>query len=205
MGLDVDLVVLPFPPRFRAREFLAINPLGTVPALVDGDLTMTESSAIAHYLATRYGPSDLVVSPHEPDYGAYLDFLHHADATLTFPQTVFLRFTKLEKERGLQEAGHAYAQWFAARLVKVDRRLADRDYLCAGRFTVADIAIAYALLLATMNGLSEQLTSTLTRYLQRVCERPAFQRARMRERSATLAQTPEGPPLQTLKTPHGAS
>ena len=53
---------------------------------------MTESVAMAQYLVEKYGPSDLRVMPDEPDYPAYLNWLHHADATLTFPQTVVLRY-----------------------------------------------------------------------------------------------------------------
>jgi glutathione S-transferase len=187
LGLPCDLVLLPFPPRFRAREYLAINPLGTVPALVDGDFTMTESSAIAHYLATRDGYTALAVRPGEADYGAFLDFLHHADATLTFPQTVFLRFTKLEKERGLEAAGEAYGDWFRARLIKVEQRLAERAFLCAGRFTVADIAVGYALLLATWIGLSDHFKPRLQDYLAELTARAGYLSARERERTAAIA------------------
>lgn len=188
MGLDCQLVMLPFPPRLRAKEFLDVNPLGTVPAFVEGEAVLTESSAISQYLVTRYGPSDLAVRVDEPDYALFLDYLHHADATLTFPQTVFLRFTRMERERGLEAAGIAYAEWFGGRLVKLDRRLSQREYLCAERFTVADIAITYALFLATMAGLSHYLTSTLQSYLERMTSRPAFQRARQRECLAALEQ-----------------
>ena len=69
MELDCDLFVLPFPPRKRARTFLEVNPLGTVPVLVDGAMTLTESSAITQYLITRYGPTSLAVDVEEADYG----------------------------------------------------------------------------------------------------------------------------------------
>ena len=188
MDLECELVMLPFPPRARAKEFFGVNPLATVPALVDGETVMTESSAIAHYLATRYGPSDLAVTPQERDYGLFLDYLHHADATLTFPQTVYARFVLFEKERGLQAAGHLYAEWFAARLKKIDQRLATREYLCGNRFTVADIAVGYALFLATLNGLSHLLTPVASEYLDRINRRPSFTRARERERAAASKQ-----------------
>ncbi|NNE49125.1 MAG: glutathione S-transferase, partial [Altererythrobacter sp.] len=70
-SVDIDLKILPFPPRYLAPEYLEINPLGTVPLLVDGDARMTESCAIAHYLASKDGPSDLVVAPGETDYAQY--------------------------------------------------------------------------------------------------------------------------------------
>ena len=91
MGLPYRLHLLPFPPRVRQPEYLEVNPLGTIPLLVDGTTRMTESAAICEYLATRYGPSPLAVTSDEPDYGAWLDWLHRGEATLTFPQTIVLR------------------------------------------------------------------------------------------------------------------
>jgi glutathione S-transferase len=188
IGLDLPLVMLPFPPRARAKHYFDITPLGTVPALVDGDATLTESSAIAHYLAVKYSPGDLAVMPDEPDYGAFLDYLHHADATLTFPQTVRMRFVLFEPARNLQDAGEAYGDWFAKRLAKVDQRLATREWLCAGRFTVADICIAYALYLTRVSRLSHHLTPRLAEWLEGVTARPAFQRAVAREAAEAVAQ-----------------
>jgi glutathione S-transferase len=70
LGLHYELTVMPFPPRYRAKEYMAVNPLGTIPALVDGETFMTESAAIVQYLVTRYGPSDLAVGPDDPVFGA---------------------------------------------------------------------------------------------------------------------------------------
>jgi glutathione S-transferase len=187
MGLDCEVVALPFPPRVRAPHYLELNPLGTVPALVDGDAVLTESAGIAHYLATRYGPTELAVLPDEPDYGRFIDFLHHSDATLTFPQTVYLRFRRLEADRGLGEAGDLYADWFVKRLKKVEQRLAGREYLCADRFTVADIAVSYALYLAIRIGLGDRLPPLLHEYLERLMQREGFRAAREREDAAAAA------------------
>src|ERR1700749_4819591 len=94
LGLAYELIVLPFPPRYAAKAFMAINPLGTIPALIDGATFMTESAAIVQYLVTRYGPGELAVAPDDPDYGAWLNWLHFGEATLTFPQTLVLRYRR---------------------------------------------------------------------------------------------------------------
>lgn len=180
-GVKVDLRILPFPPRYLAPEYMAINPLGTVPMLEDGDARLTESCAIAHYLATRGGYTTLAVAPGERDYGEYLDYTYHADATITFPQTVYMRFCLFEKDKGLQEAGQAYAKWFHKRLVKVEQRLEGREYLCADRFTVADICVGYALILAESVGLDEGVPESLKAYRKRLTDRPAYIRAFDRE------------------------
>lgn len=186
-GVDVDLKVLPFPPRFLAPEYKQINPLGTVPMLVDGDAQLTESCAIAHYLATRKGMTDLAIAPGERDYAAYLDYTYHADATITFPQTVYMRFAIFEKDKGWAEAGEAYAKWFEKRLVKVEQRLEAREYLCADRFTVADICVGYALILAQNVGLDDRLPESLKKYRQRLTSRDAYKRAFAREEEGRLA------------------
>src|SRR5450631_3047474 len=83
MGLPYELKLLPFPPRVHAKDYLAVNPLGTIPFFVDGDARMTESSAICHYLGVRHGPSTLVVGPEELGYAAFLNWMYFSDATLT--------------------------------------------------------------------------------------------------------------------------
>jgi glutathione S-transferase len=185
-GVDIDLRILPFPPRYLAPEYMEINPLGTVPMLLDGETRMTESCAIAHYLATRSGYTPLAIAPGERDYGEYCDLTYHADATITFPQTVYMRFCLFEKDKGLQEAGHAYAKWFHKRLIKIEERLQGREFLCADRFTVADICIGYALILAQSVGLDDGVPDSLKEYRARLTARPAYQRALEREEEGRM-------------------
>ena len=186
-GVAIDLQLLPFPPRFKAPDYLEVNPLGTVPMLVDGAAHMTESCAIAHYLATKGADQSLVVAPNEMDYPAYLDFTYHADATITFPQTVYMRFAMFEKDKGWGEAGEAYAKWFWKRLVKLEQRLETRDYLCADRFTVADICCGYALILAGRVALDEGVPQSLRDYRDRLTAREGYRRAVAREAAGPAA------------------
>jgi glutathione S-transferase len=186
-GVEIDLKILPFPPRYLAPEYLEINPLGTVPLLVDGGSRLTESCAIAHYLATRSGYTSLAIAPGERDYAEYCDYTYHADATITFPQTVYMRFAIFEKEKGWAEAGLAYAKWFHKRLVKIEQRLEGREFLCADRFTVADICVGYALILAQSVGLDDGVPQSLKDYRARLTARPAYVRAFEREEAGRLA------------------
>lgn len=175
MGLPYRLHVLPFPPRTHRPDFLAINPLGTVPLLIDGAVRMTESAAITQYLATRYAPSPLAVDVDEEDYALWLDWLHRSEATLTFPQTIVLRYTRMEpEERRLRQAADDYTQWFLSRLRHLTRALAEREWLCAGRFTMADICVGFALLSARDLGLEHKFSPDIASYWQRLAARPAF-------------------------------
>jgi glutathione S-transferase len=185
LGLDYRLHVLPFPPRVLAPEFLAINPLGTVPLLVDGAVRMTESAAIPQYLATRYGPTPLAVGVDEPDYALWLDWLHRGEATLTFPQTIVLRYTRLEpEERRLKQAADDYAQWFLSRLRHLTRALADREWLCAGRFTMADLCVGFALMSARDLNLDHKFSPEIAAYWDRLSARPAFLAAKAAQQRA---------------------
>lgn len=192
LELPYGLELMRFPPRVFVEGYRDVNPLGTVPALlVDGQL-MTESAAIPHYLATRFGPSDLAVAPHEPGYAAYLNFLHMGEATLTFPQTIHLRYTMLEPpERRVAQAAEDYAQWFGSRLRNAERML-DGDYAAAGRFTMADISVGYAVMLAQSIGLEAQVTPGMAAYLDRLSQRPAFQRAKAAQGSQAGETNPLG-------------
>ena len=178
MGLPYYLVKLEFPPRVHHKEFKRINPLGTVPCLLDRDLVMTESAGITQYLVDTYGPTPLSIKPDEPDYGNYLNWLHRSDATLTFPQTLVLRYSKLEPEqRRNPQVVDDYRKWFLARLRCVETALGDREYLCADRFSIADICVGYALMLAENLSMDEALTPNISCWWRRLKARPAFHRA----------------------------
>ncbi len=177
MGLDYELEVLPFPPRFFQKDYLDVNALGTVPYMVDGETHMTESSGIPLYLVERYGKHDFGLKADHPEYGDYLNWLFHSDATLTFPQTIAIRYTILEpKERQLPQAAEDYRKWFLARLRRLSAHIKDREYLVDGRFTIADIDIAYALYLGELLGFSKDYEPHINDYLQRMKARPAFQK-----------------------------
>ena len=178
MGLAYDLKMLPFPPRVFAKDYLAINPLGTVPYLIDGETRMSESSGICHYLGTRYGPTPLVVNVEEPAYGAFLNWMYFSDATLTFPQTLVLRYTQLEpEERRNPQVATDYAKWFLGRLRAVEAAAGKADALCADRFTAADISVGYALRLAENIGLAKDFGPNVAAYWQRLQARDGFKRA----------------------------
>lgn len=72
LGLPYDLIVLPFPPRASVRSYLDINPLGTIPLMINGRTRMTESAAICQYLCALSAPTPLQVEPEEEASHLYL-------------------------------------------------------------------------------------------------------------------------------------
>ena len=189
MALSYELKMLPFPPRVFAREFLSLNPLGTIPLMIDGETRMTESSGICHYLGTRFGPTPLIVNADEPAYGAFLNWMYFSDATLTFPQTLVLRYSRLEpEERRSPQVATDYAKWFLGRLRAVEAATAKAETLAANRFTAADIVIGYALLLADRIGLGKDFGPNVGAYWQRLQQRDGYKSALAAEESQAERQ-----------------
>jgi glutathione S-transferase len=187
MGLPYRLHLLPFPPRVLQPDYLEKNPLGTIPLLVDGAVRMTESAAIPQYLATRYGPTPLAVGADEADYGLWLDWLHRSEATLTFPLTIVFRYTQLEPEdRRLPQAVDDYTRWFLSRLRHLTRALADREWLCSGRFTMADVCVGYSVMLARDLQLAHKFSPEILAYWERLSCRPAFVAAKAAQAAARV-------------------
>jgi glutathione S-transferase len=179
-GMAIDLRLLPFPPRAFAPEYRAVNPLMTVPGWVEDGLLLTESAAICERIAER---TPLELRRDEADYWTYRNWLHRSDATLTFPLAIMIRYTRVEpQERRLAQAVEDYKAFFGGRAKSVEAALADgRDWLVAGRYTIADIVIGYAAFLATTLGAEDLLGEATTAWLARCTEREGFMRARERQ------------------------
>lgn len=180
---EYDLVLLKFPPRYLEEDYKKINSLGTVPYFVSGKSRMTESSGICHFLAsTMNGGEAFLVENTNDCYADFINWMYMSDATLTFPQTVMLRYSVLEAEEDRRpEVVQHYREWFLARLTRLDDYLqkSGAQYLCEDRFTIADIAIGYALLLGSSDWLkiSSDYPDAVKNYLKTLQERPAFARA----------------------------
>ena len=158
-------------------EFLAINPAGFIPAIVDGDVTMVESIAIMEYLMACYGPTPLASGPQNPAFPAYQQFLHLGEAGLA-ASIYFVhgaRNLAPEAERYNWSAAQAL-DVFETRLGLVTRRLARAPYLAGERFTAADISVTYALQLATRT-VGFQLGEAEQAYVARTSGRDAYGRA----------------------------
>jgi glutathione S-transferase len=110
-----------------------------------------------------------------------LNFLVMGEATLTFPQTIYLRYAMFEPpERRLPQAAADYTQWFASRL-KAAASLLGAPYAAAGRFTAADISFGYAIKLANAIGLAAAIPESVQTYWEGLRQRPALQRAEAAE------------------------
>lgn len=158
-------------------DFLAVNPAGFIPAIVDGDVTMVESIAIMEYLMARHGPTPLAPEAHDPAFPVYQQFLHLGEAGLAGPINVIVASHILapEAERDNWTTGWAL-KTFESRRGIVARRLARSPYLAGDSFTAADISVTYALEFAQRTG-NAVLSETERAYVARTSGRDAYKRA----------------------------
>jgi glutathione S-transferase len=158
-------------------EFLAVNPAGFIPTIVDGDVTMVESIAIMEYLLARHGPTPLAPDARDPAFPAYQQFLHLGEAGLAGPINVIVASHILAPaaERDNWSTGWAL-RTFESRRGLVARQLARSPYLAGETFTAADISVTYALEFAHRTG-NAVLDEAERAYLARTTGRDGYARA----------------------------
>ena len=173
--------VKPVQLRDSDPEFVALNPSRTVPVMVDGDAIISESVAATQYLAARYGPTPLVVSPDEAGFADYLQFVMFGEAGLAAPMSTVVGVRLMGEEDSPPSAVHRFIiDGFKRRMSQLERQLADgREFLVGGRLTLADISVTFPLGIASgLLKLGEDIIpSSVTAYRRRLYEREAFRRA----------------------------
>lgn len=159
----------------RAEEHLARHPLGRVPVLEDDEGFVFESAAICLHLADLHPEAGLVPEPGTHDRALVYQWTVFAPAELEPP----LIEAATQAERDPERAAAARRRFEAATRAVSDA-LEDSDYLVGGRFTVADVLVGSALAFSARAGLAGELPQNVGEYVERLAQRPAFQRARER-------------------------
>ena len=158
-------------------QFLALNPLGTVPVLLDGEAVIRESHVILRYLASRQSAWGL----YPPDLAARARVEAWMD-WVAYEMTLPMRGAYLGGELGLAPWNRAsFVQIgraeYAKRMGILDSALAGTSYLAEGRFTLADIPAGFIVhRWFSMASLERDEMPSLASYYERLCERPAFLR-----------------------------
>jgi len=154
----------------KTPEYLAINPMGKVPAIQDGDTTLAESAAICAYVAERYPQANLAPPPGDPLRAKYYYWLFFGPGCME-PAMVQVA-TKLE-------LNPVAAGWGDAQRVYdvLDTALQKGPWILGEKFSAADVVIGSGLNFAVR--LFKMLPSrpSFDRYLDACAARPAFQRA----------------------------
>jgi glutathione S-transferase len=173
--LDVDFEFVPVNLRadeHRRPDFLRLNPAGKVPVLVDGDLVLTESTAIVMYLAEKYPAKGLLPADLKERARAY-QWVMFAMTELEQPLWRIARHTMLypEDKRLPQDVALA-RQEFVAMAAVLDRHLERRQFIVGDGITIADCVTAYLIDWANEQHLIDDYPQ-LGSYLERMYARPA--------------------------------
>ncbi len=179
IGQPYELVTLSIPAgEHKKPEYLKVNPNGTVPTLVDGDLVLYESAAICQYLADKFPDKRLVPAVGTPARALYYQWIHYAMSTIEPPAvTIFVHtMMKPEAERIPVLVDEARTQ-LAAAIKVIDAALAGREYLLGSQFSAADVMVGSTLNWCQMMGMVGSDLANVPGYMGRLAARPAAQRA----------------------------
>lgn len=178
LGVPYEAVRVDYPPREKEPGYLSINPVGTLPTLVDGPVQVTESMAICQYIAHKHGEGKLTVGPDAQNYADYLQFVSYGEAMLTQPLGIVVRYEiRAPESRRFPQVAQDARDLFKLRLEAVRLALCDREYLAGDHLTLADISVGYALGLAHLIGVSDLMSNEVLRYHERLASRAPYQRA----------------------------
>jgi glutathione S-transferase len=176
--MPIEIQKIPFNREYmRSPEYRAVHPLGKVPALRDGDMTMFESLAIMEYLMAKFD-SDLRRSPGDAEYAHYLQWFHFGESTLALPVTLALGHRMLLPEEHRNEAVANWAIKEAGRAFEgLAMPLSEHDYLLPSGFSAADISCGYMLLLAKFAKFFDAAPDPVQAWFGRLTERPGWKAA----------------------------
>ncbi len=134
-GADYDTVLLEYGTTMKAEEYLAINPMGKVPALVDGDAIVTEVAAVILWLADRFPEKHLAPALNSPERAAYYRWISFIAGPL-------------EAAMNDKMIGHFGKPMVAGygnpddTLDTLEALIGERDFIIGDHFTAADLLLA---------------------------------------------------------------
>ena len=175
LGLDYSLNAMKFHPSdLKSDAHRARHPLGRIPVLEDGPLTLWESGAIVEYIIERHTDGQLKPKPDDSAYPKYLQWFHYCEGMVMPPvNTIVVQTVLLPPERRNEETLAQAQKLLTRALAPVDEHLATHDFL-AGDFSGADIMLGHACFMSNRLGCVPETYSALKAYIARLEARPAF-------------------------------
>jgi glutathione S-transferase len=170
-GAPYESVAMEYGPPMKTPEYLRLNPMGKVPTLVHGEKVITETAAICCYLADAFPEAQL--APPTTERADYYRWLFFAAGPLESAVTN----KALGLEVPLARQGMVGYGSFDLVINNLALWLKDRAFVCGDKFTAADVYLGaqlnWGVLFGTIPAMPE-----FTNYVQRLTDRPAFQRTR---------------------------
>lgn len=176
LGLPYELRTVEFSPP--SRTFSQATPMGKLPVVEDGEVTICESGAILEYILERYGENRLAPPVGSPLRGPFLQWIHFAEGTAYPPLGTIIWHTFYKKDaESLPEIMADARERARPALDFLQESLAGNDFILGAEFSAADIMLGFTLAVAQVLGVLDERYPRLAGYLERLQARPAFQRA----------------------------
>lgn len=166
---EIEVVDIRAPDRRDSEDFRAASPMGKVPALVDGDIRMSESAAICLYVADRYSSGNLAPAVDASSRGKFLYWLMFTPAVIE--PAMSEKFNKVEPNPGSSGWGS-----FDLMMQTLEQGIADRTWLLGEQFSAADVMVGSSVVFMQMFDMLPPVP-TLVAYADRCLQRPGYQRA----------------------------
>ena len=169
--------VMPFDLKvLRAPEYLAIHPLGRIPALRDGDVTIFESGAICQYLCEHYDKKGLDRPIGHPERPYWLQWIHFAETMIVHAASLVQQWVFISAEERSPAVIKLESKRIGKCLDLLEREFQSRDYLLPSGFSAADTSVGFSVYFVTAF-VSLDAHPAVEAYRQRMMARPAFQRS----------------------------
>ena len=173
LSVPYEIVPVNFAAEYRATpEWRALNPVGKVPVMVDGDMTMFESCAMMQYVLDRYGNGQLQPAKDDPTYAYYLQWCWFAEATFDRPLGEIVNHRR-EFEPEIDAVVAEMKGRATACVAALDAALSDRPYLLGDTMSAADLSICYVMR-DYRRLVSESLPANAQAYFDRVTALPSY-------------------------------
>ncbi len=178
VGVPYETRILDFSTTMKEESYLAINPMGKVPALVHGETVVTETAAICAYLADAFPAAGL--APEPQDRGAYYRWLFFASGPMDAAFTISaLKMEVPEGRAGMMSYGDL------DRVTRsLESALSGREFVAGPRFSTADLCLG-AIIAWCLNFEVLEKRPCLVDYSDRMMARPACQRAKALDDAAS--------------------
>lgn len=191
LGVPYEIVRYQRDPKtmLAPPDLRAIHPLGKSPVVTDGDVTVAESGAILEYLVERYGAGRFGPPPEGPDRLRYRYFMHFAEGTLMPTLLLALVFGRIRsapmpffaRPIARMIADRATGMLVTTNLEKqldlLEGELGKSTYFAGNELTAADVQMSFPVEAAASRGAALATRPKLAAWLERIRERPAYQRA----------------------------
>jgi len=176
-GVDYDIVPVDIraPNRKDSAEFRAASPMGKVPAIIDGDVSMSESAAIALYVADRYCAGTLAPAIDDSSRGKFLYWIMYTPAVIE--PVMSEKFNNIEPNRGRNGWGD-----FDLMIETLEAALQDNTWLLGEQFTAADVLVGSSVVFMRMFNMLPD-SAVLGAYADRCLARTGYKKALTLEES----------------------